>query len=173
MIAPRLGEPHQGRETSGAFAASMDSHLTTTWLVDSGASSHMTWDKRPLTNYQEFVTPEKVGLGDDKTVDALGVGNIQLRMEFKVSQPRKSVMHRVMYVPKLARNLFSVRAATTRGNMVKFGHSQCWIRDRFGKLEGMGRMVDKLYQLDCEALPSEMVTVASAQQDSRLDTWHY
>ena len=33
-------------------------------------------------------------------------------------------------------------------------------------------MVNKLYQLDCEALPSEMVTVESAQQDSRLDTWH-
>ena len=87
----------------------------------------MTWDKRLLTNYQEFVTPEKVGLGDGRTVDALGVGDIHLRMEFKVSQPRKSVMHRVMYVPKLARNLFSVRAATTRGNMVKFGHSRCWI----------------------------------------------
>ena len=133
--AETANEDKKGQETSGAFAASMDSSLTTTWLVDSGASSHMTWDKRLLTNYQEFVTPEKVGLGDGRTVDALGVGDIHLRMEFKVSQPRKSVMHRVMYVPKLARNLFSVRAATTRGNMVKFGHSRCWIRDRFKEWE--------------------------------------
>ena len=41
------------------------------------------------------------------------------------------------------------------------------------QIQGMGRMVDTLYQRDCEALLSEMVTVASAQQDSHLDTWHY
>ena len=34
-------------------------------------------------------------------------------------------------------------------------------------------MVNKLYLLDCLAEPSEMATPASAQQDDRLDTWHY
>ena len=37
-----IAEDKKGRKTSGTFAASMDSPLTTTWLVDSGASSHMT-----------------------------------------------------------------------------------------------------------------------------------
>jgi len=31
-------------------------------------------DKKLLMNYQEFEVPEKVGLGDGQTVDALGVG---------------------------------------------------------------------------------------------------
>ena len=47
------------------------------WLVDSGASSHMTLDKELLTDYREFDSPEKVGLGDGRTVDALGVGNVR------------------------------------------------------------------------------------------------
>ena len=171
--AETADEKAEDLESTGAFAASTDSSQAETWLVDSGASSHMTWDKELLTNYHEFETPEKVGLGDGWTLDAFGVGDVHLKMLFKVSQPKKSVMYRVLYVPQLARNLFSVRAATSKGNLIKFGHSRCWIRDKIGQLRGMGTMVNKLYQLDCVAEPSEMATLASAQQDDRLDTWHY
>ena len=61
--------------------------------MDSDTSSHMTWNKVLLTDYQAFETPEKVGLGDGHTVDALGCGNIHLGMLFKVSQPKKSIMY--------------------------------------------------------------------------------
>ena len=54
-------------------------------------------------------------------------------------------MHDVLYVSKLTCNLFSVRAAAGKGNIVKFGRSRCWIRDEAGKLYGMGSLVDKLY----------------------------
>ena len=171
--AETADEKAEDLESTGAFAASTDSSQAGTWLVDSGASSHMTWDKELLMNYHEFEIPEKVGLGDGRTLDAFGVGDVHLKMLFKVSQPKKSVMYRVLYVPQLARNLFSVRAATSKGNLIKFGHSRCWIRDKIGQLRGMGTMVNKLYQLDCVAEPSEMATLASAQQDDRLDTWHY
>ena len=78
-----------------AFAASVNHSQAETWLVDSGASSHMTWDKelRMLKNYHEFETPEKVGLGDGRTLDALRVGDVHLKMLFKVGQPKKSVMY--------------------------------------------------------------------------------
>ena len=84
-------------------------------------------------------------------------------MLFKVSQPEKSVMHNVLHVPQMAYNLFSVRAAASRGNF-KFGHSRCWIRDSSGRLCGMGVMVNELYQLDCEAIQSEAATLATAQK---------
>ncbi len=41
------------------------------WIVDSGATSHMTFQKDLLHDYQEFDVPEKVGLGDGRIVDAL------------------------------------------------------------------------------------------------------
>ena len=144
---------------------SKDCFQDSTWLVDSGASSHMTWNKELLAEYQEFETPEKVGLGDGHTVDALGIGNIHLRMLFKVSQSKKSVMYKVLYVPQLARNLFSVRAAASKGNLIKFGHTHCWIRDSDGKLNGMGTVVDNLivmlfavrkHQLQCHKYPRSM-----------------
>ena len=71
-------------------------------------------------------------------------------MRFKVSKQKKCVMKNVLYVPKLTSNLFSVRAAVLRGNVVRFGNEKCWIRNVNGKLIGMGSLVNKLYMLDCE-----------------------
>ena len=48
-------------------------------LVDSGASSNTTREKALLFEYQEFKTPEKVSLGDGRTVDAIGVGNVHVK----------------------------------------------------------------------------------------------
>ena len=172
--------PHKAEtaaeESTNAFTAGKDCSDRGRWLVDSGASSHMTWDKELLTDYKEFQTPEKIGLGDGRQVDAVGAGNVHLKMLFNVSQPKMSVMYRVLYVPELACNLFSVRAAASKGNFLKFGRSRCWIRDGNGKLCGMGTMIDKLYQLDCEVVPSaEAATLAtkSRARDSNLDMWHY
>ena len=65
-------------------------------------------------------------------------------------------MYKVLYVPQLTRNLFSVRAAAY---FIQFGNSCCWIRDSDGKLNGMGTLVEKLYQLDCETITSEQASV--------------
>ena len=42
------------------------------WLVDSGASGHMTPKREYFTKYRSFSTPEKVGLGDGRVVEAVG-----------------------------------------------------------------------------------------------------
>ena len=46
------------------------------WLIDSGASSHMTNERHVLTNFQEFDEPENVALGDVHVVKALGSGSV-------------------------------------------------------------------------------------------------
>ena len=159
---------------AGAFAASVGSRSTPQmgkWLVDSGESSHMTHEKELLTDYREFEKPEKVGLGDGRSVEALGVGNVHLSMVFNVSDPKRTVVHQVLYVPKLACNLFSVRRAAAKGNSVKFSHSKCWIRDRNGKLRGMGSLVDKIYHLNCEPATKEEVS-AALEERSDADLWY-
>ena len=162
-------------ESNSAFPASTDRPQTDKWLVDSGASSHMTCNKELLVDYHEFDSPEKVGLGDGRTVSALGYGNVHLKMLFKVSQPKKSIMYRVLYVPKLACNLFSVRAAASKGKFIKFGHSRCCM-DSGWRSEASWNgytLNDKLYELDCEAVHAEVASLASAQDDKSIDTWHF
>ena len=117
---------------------SNDSSEVGKWLVDSGASSHMTSQKKLLIDYREFDTPQVVGLGDGRVVEAVGAGNIQLNMLFKVSNPKRAVMYNGLYVPKLACNLFSERAAASKGNIFRFGRSRCWIQDQERKLRGTG-----------------------------------
>lgn len=170
--AKPAGMPYSDSEPggTGAFAASTSSPEMA-WLIDSGASSHMTQNRALLVNYQELRKPEKVSLGDGRTVEAIGSGSIELNMMFKSSEPRKSVMHHVLYVPQLACSLFSVRAAASKGNVVQFGDAQCWIRDSKGILRGMGSLVDKLYQLDCEPVMQEQASVAS-ETSSSTDLWH-
>jgi len=81
-------------------------------------------------------------------------------------------MYNVLYVPQLASNLFSVRAAASKGNFLKFGHSHCWIKDSHGILNGMDTMVDKLYQLDCEAVISEQASVEMSWVTSAAEVWN-
>ena len=117
-------------------------------------------EQKLLTDYQSF---EKVGLRDRHTVDTFGTGNVHLKMLFEENLPKKSIMYKVLYVHQLTCNLFSVRAASSKGNFLRFGHSHCWIQDSNGKLTGTGTMVDKLYQLDCQTLWSEQATFAKSQ----------
>ena len=89
-----------------------------------------------------------------------------------MSKPKNVTMHNVLYVPKLACNLFSVRAAAAKGNTVKFGNTNCWIRDRNEKLLGMGPLADKLYYLDCETITQEHVATASGSRvGNKADLW--
>ena len=158
-------------DTEGAFPASTKVPQEK-WLVDSGASSHMTPDRKYFTEYRSFSTPERVGLGDGRVVEAVGVGNIRMNMSFKVSNSKRAVMYDVLHVPKLACNLFSVRAAAKRGNTVKFGQSRCWIRRRNGSLDGVGTLVGKLYHLECEPLVPEESAATVSENVPDIDLWH-
>ena len=70
------------------------------WLIDSGASTHMTKEKQVLTNFQEFEKPENVALGDGRVVKALGSGRVQMNMLFPGTEAKKAVLYGVLYVPK-------------------------------------------------------------------------
>ncbi len=56
----------------------------------------MTFRKDLLKNYEEFEKPEKVCLGDGRTVEAFGAGETHLTMKFKVSKPKEAIMYRVL-----------------------------------------------------------------------------
>ena len=124
----------------------------------------MTYQKELLVNYRQFHNPQRVGLGDGRSVEALGVGNVNLEMIFKVSESKHMTMFNVLYVPNLAANLFSVGAAAEKEKILQFGHSRCWIRDKSRKLCGAGtRSEDGLYHLDCKPVTVETAALATNQ----------
>ena len=168
------GESHSDTESDEkVFGAYSQSHNPTDWIVDSGASSHMTQLKKILVNYEEFDNPQKVGMGDGRTVEAHGKGDIHFTMILENNKPKKVTMCNVLYVPKLTCNLFSVRATVTKGNTVKFEKSICRIYDRNGMLLGIGSLVDKLYYLICESVTQEYASIATGSEvKNKADLWH-
>ena len=82
----------------------------------------------------------------------------------------------MLYVPKLTNNLFSVHAATSKGNTISFKHKDCCIWNKNRKVIGTGSSLGKLYKLDCEVqqLPAENATIAEGpvQSNSKIDLWH-
>ena len=81
------------------------------WIIDSRASKHMTFNRCVLRHYMEFETPEPVGLGDGSTVNALGMGEVKFTSHLPHNGKVTGWMSNVLFVPQLANNLFSVRAA--------------------------------------------------------------
>jgi len=58
---------------------SVNDHTMYDWIVDSGATQHMTFEQEWFTTY-ERISPRRVFMGDDTIWEAIGKGNIKATM---------------------------------------------------------------------------------------------
>ena len=96
------------------------------WFVDSAASAHMTYDKNVIQQYVEYDEPQKVFLGNDTWISSAGEGKVRL----PVIDNNKVIflaLHRVVFVPELAKNLLSVKSMTQNDAQVIFDKEKCVI----------------------------------------------
>ena len=118
------------------------------WLIDSGATSHMTYNRKLFKEYTEFNTPQKVSLGDGHILEAMGTGKVEIETMVGRNTSKLNTMHDVLFVPDMKVNLFSVRAAASKNIIIQFGHSRCWLKNRVRKVVATGTLTNKLYYLD-------------------------
>lgn len=83
------------------------------WIMDSGASTHMTYRKDFFETYEE-VENSKVYLGSGQSLEVHGKGciNIQKQVRGKWLDAR---IENVLHIPQLTKNLFSEGVITSRG----------------------------------------------------------
>ena len=79
------------------------------WVVDSGATTHMTWDKLVFVTYATMEDMPNVRLGDGRYVKAEGKGSVCWRIKDDIEAERVIRLSSVLFVPELSCNLFSVR----------------------------------------------------------------
>lgn len=96
-----------------------------TWIIDSGASSHMTPHSDHFEEYEEFAVPRKIYLGDGDVVEALGIGMIPFK-----SNEYTGTLNNVLHVPKLTENLFSVGSAVEQGCGIEFKEHSVLFKQR-------------------------------------------
>ena len=96
---------------TGSFSA-----CSTSWLVDSGASRHMTSNRGTLTSYRKKKFTTQVELGDDSTYKIEGVGSTSLQLD------SGTVLHvdDIIYVPSLKNNLLYVAGLEDKRHRVLF-----------------------------------------------------
>jgi hypothetical protein len=87
-----------------------------TWLIDSGASKHMTCQINILSCLIEKNFPQKVTLGDDYQYPIKGVGE----SNYKLDSGTPVKMKDALYVPGLTKNLLSISALDEKGFRIAF-----------------------------------------------------
>jgi len=60
-------------------ALSANDHTTYDWIVNYGATQHMTFEQEWFTMY-ECISPRRVFMGNDTVLEVIGKGNIKTTM---------------------------------------------------------------------------------------------
>ncbi len=92
------------------------------WIVDSGATSHISHDRSAFVTYHppasnHFVFP----LNKKSPLPVVGVGDVRIQVLVN-NRPKTVLFSNILHVPGAGCNLFSLNKATTNGNHYKGDH---------------------------------------------------
>ena len=118
------------------------------WVVDRGATTHMTWDKGVFVTFAALQDMPSVRLGDGRTVKAEGKGSVRLRVSNNNDAECVIRLSSVLLVPDLSCNLFSVRGITNKGNKMLLDDVTCIIITKDNSVIASGHKRGILYVLD-------------------------
>jgi transposase InsO family protein len=136
------------------------------WLIDCGASKHMTGQRNILSCISEKKFSQKVTLGDDYQYPIKGVGESNHTLNSRNSLKMKDVL----YVPSLKKNLLSISTLEKKGFRVAFidGEVLMWAKgETLNQAIVIGNEENGLYKLKGH---SEAVMTHVIENSSEL--WH-
>ena len=140
------------------------------WVIDSGATDHITCHKDWFSTFECFVEPVTINVGNKSTMDALGKG----RINFEAAVNGKWLqchMEDVLFVPSARRNLFSVPCAVDKGLKCSTSKTEC-VFTKDGVVKARGVRVGKLYKMDIRVKQPEMCKEANLVVKDTLQIWH-
>ena len=159
-------KPARGSRTSNestSMATKFGSLFTGGWIIDSGATCHMTGQKDKMFNFKRFETPNIVTVANNSTLEGLGCGDVKVNLKFG-----SKIISSVVYVPNLACNLLSVSQLIRKGFNVKFSFNRCMITCSKGNLIASGSSHGGVYILDEKHGDKSFAVVAKECQE----LWH-
>ena len=115
----------------------------TRWIVDSGASNHMTPHKIFFDTY-EPILGRKVFVGDNGMVEAVSKRCILVETHVK-GRAQSIGMHDMLLVPDLLTNLLSVSKLISKGLKMHFNSLGCVVRASNGEMLVVTSLESNLY----------------------------
>ena len=126
------GRFKRNEENATAFTATtMKRPASDDWVIDSGASQHISAQKDRFRDYQS-ISPLKIQIGDGSEIEAVGKGDITLETD-----DASITLTDVLYVPDIGTNLLSVAKATDHGHKLVFSPTGCQIRGSRAQIDGI------------------------------------
>ena len=132
------------------------------WMMDSGATHHMSPRKSDFTDYT--LCPGAVRLGDKSTVEQVGVGSVVLKTGLGTQLTLTNVLH----IPGLKTRFLSTRALVARGATVVFDRSSFKIAVNQRSIAS-GYLENNLYWLDSSLVSLNAHTRRASMP---LHVWH-
>ena len=134
------------------------------WIMDSAATRHMSNDRKQFLGMKRLDKKKSVKVGDGSIVTSNFEGSIKLRIK-AVNQVRKFKLRKVLYVPELKYNLFSVSQTAENGKIVQFDEKGAQIKDITSKeTVGTATKKGKLYYVNI--MPEEKVKRRSNRRNT-------
>jgi hypothetical protein len=122
------------------------------WIVDSGASRHVTGNVREFSSYTHLKMPESIQTTDDTTQPVVGKGTINYG---------SVILSDVLHVPSFSVNLLSISAIIHQLKcVITFDiHKVIFQEKRTGRRFGTGTWRSGLWYLDREGMDSTLISM--------------
>ena len=141
---------------SSYVALNTEVHGDNSWVIDSGASNHMGFDRQMFTKYKKLAVSRKVNTASSRSsLTIVGEGDVALTVWNGISY-QMVVLTDCLHVDGLSKNLFSVPSAITKGASVIMNQSDCIISFN-NQTIAMGNRVGNLYYLQTQ-IPEAMIS---------------
>ncbi|QRW10540.1 Copia-like polyprotein/retrotransposon [Ceratobasidium sp. AG-Ba] len=168
IVSGRADSP-EPYTTIYALATLHNANVPLDWILDSGASAHMTSNRSWFSTYETLDPPIEITLGDDSIIYAEGAGRVLVNLKNKSGQTTETYFQRVLHVPELRANLVSVRVLQRAGHKVLFerDHESAQIIARDNASIGYATVRRGVYILNAKVnTPSAASYVAVVSPDS-------
>ena len=139
------------------------------WIIDSGATCHMSNDESFFVEMKKLSVPQNVMLGDGCSLKGIATGNVLLETLLPDGKTTHCTLSNVLLVPELSYSLLSVSKAASAGKITKFDKRGCEIMNAQKKVIGFATRVGNLYYLEHCHKP-QSVNNASSNNQEKL--WH-
>ncbi|XP_074318061.1 uncharacterized protein LOC141654847 [Silene latifolia] len=153
----------QAHKTSSMDRLNGNVLSSSSWIIDAGASHHMSGCRSLFTNLRP-INHLSVGLPNGDLTIATHIGDIRFSARL--------VLRNVYFAEKLTCNLISVSSLLLDNTLtIQFSHKLCLIQDRSSKMViGAGEQVDGLYFLT--GVRQSMLQANSVTVPNNIELWH-
>lgn len=166
---PKLKNEKTEKQTS--LLCQVGSAKGSEWILDSGATSHMTHTKDSLYAYKEYEVKIEVTVGNGDLMKAHGEGSLDV-LAFDGKKWIKKTLVKVYYIPEICVNLFSTGSSLDKGYVLFMDQKGCKVM-RGDEIIAVGVRQNKLYQMLFKVIPkSNAETAHVAVKKESIKTWH-